>query len=285
MGLPSGAVRSLLVLSLGALAVTASARPPLPETARGVVILTVAFVSAWTTRSGLLLLAARKRLVPLDEKAPLHRLARTAGATAVLASLLAAPLVVTPSHWSRLPILAAAIVGIAAGAFFARRDDRPRRPRTSSRAAWLLADTAFPAGILAALMGVDVAFLRLHDAAQVSPGTAARHLAGSVFLYALLLGLGGLSKAFSEKAAGLVLVDEVTVQTPGPLVVGGMLGVGFLFAGPALLPTLSLTNLLGLKALVGFFAGGGLSLLGALQGQRLAARSAGMPPSSHEAPR
>lgn len=273
MSLPPGAPRLLVVLAVGVLVVAHSARPPLPLFARAFVVVTLAFVAAWSSRSGLLLLAARRGRLVVERGARPHRLFRAnlaAGALAVLSSL---PLLALPASFTRTPLLAAGALGVVVAlGLAARRDAHPKGPRPTTKASWLVVDTALPAAVLAALLGVSVAFLRLHDAALVSPGALGRHLGGTVFLYALLLGLGGLSKAYGERHAGLVLVDDVRTNAPGPITTGGVLGLTLLFAVPALVPPLPLETVLIVKAVVGFLAGGTLSLLGALQGCRLPRR-------------
>lgn len=273
MALPAGASRIVTVLAAGVVVVAASARPPLPAVPRAVLVLAIAFVAAWSARSALLLLAARRGVLVVERGAPTHRLSRACAGAGLVAVALAAPLLALPLAWARTPLLAAGALGIGAGALLARRRDHlPKGPRPTTKMAWLLVDTALPAAVLAALLGVSVAFLRLHDVGEVSPGALGRHLGGTVFLYALFLGLGGVAKAHGERAAGLVLVDDVTLRAPGPVSAGGLLGLALLFAVPALAPAVPLETVLVVKAAVGFLVGGALSFLGALQGCRLPRR-------------
>jgi hypothetical protein len=104
----------------------------------------------------------------------------------------------------------------------------------------------------------------------VTGASAARHIGGTTFLYAVLLGFGGFLKTYSEQNAGLVVVEKLTRAVPGPILTGGVIGVGIVLAGPWLLPDLPLVTLLGVKGACGFLIGGALSALGALQGARAA---------------
>jgi hypothetical protein len=232
------------------------------------VLAVVAAVAAWTARAGLLLSAARKGRIVVDGAAPTYRLASAGGIAALMALFLAVAMA-----WSLVPDAAAIVIagtaGASCGALLSRRDARPKGPRTTSPRAWLVVDTALPAGTLAALVSIAVGSGRLHAQGVVAPMETARHLAATTFAYALFLGLGGFAKAFSEKASGLVVVSASTkgrAPSPGPLLAGGVTGVLFLFIGPRVLPTLPLVDVLALKAVAGLLIGGALSYLGALQG-------------------
>jgi hypothetical protein len=269
--LPPGAPRLLLFLLLGVVAIAASARPPIAEDARRFALLVLAAVGGWTARSGLLLLAARKGALRVERGAPTHRLVRAAGLAALVGVAAAAPLLVAPARFTVAALIAAGLVGIGAGVLLAGRDTRTKGPRNASRFSWLVLDTALPAGALAALVGLAVALLRLPEAELVPPGALGRHLGGTVFLYAILLGLGGFAKGFGEKKAGLVLVAPLAVSAPGPVVVGGLLGLALLFGVPLFSPPLALATVIAWKGAGGFLLGGLLSLLGALAGARRAA--------------
>lgn len=266
---PWASLRFVVVLGVCAVVVASLARPPLDADARLFVLIVVASVAAWSARSGLLLLAARKDYVVLDTGAPTHRLAITAASAALLAAGAGAATSASPLD-DRAAIVAVGVAGALIGALLSRRDARPKGPRTTSRLAWLLVDTALPAGIIAALVSVAVGTARLHALDVVGPTETARHLAATTFAYAVFLGLGGFAKAFGEKKSGLVVVHAKQTSSPGPILVGGVAGVLLIFVGPRVLPTLPLADVLVLKATVGLVVGGALSLLGALQGARAA---------------
>lgn len=264
-----GAARPLAVLVLGLVVLVAGAAPPMPAGGGGALVI-VGAIAAWATRSTLFLAAVRRGRVSVVPSGRVHHLGRLAARAAVLSAAAALPLILTPPDHVRGALLAAGALGITLAAALDRRDRAPRMPRSTSRAAWLVADTALPAGALAAALGVCVATLNLHARAPVQPETLARHMAGSTFVYALLLGLGGFSKAWTEQRSGLVRVAPTSARVPGPIVTGLALGVGELFLVPVLVGPLPLESVLALKAMVGFCVGGGLCLLGALRGARAA---------------
>ncbi len=270
MKLPFGAGRVLGSLAVMSLLLAALARPPLPGVARVVVVLVVAALAALSARSSLLLIAARRGLLVVQEGAPRHRLLLVSVPAAAAGAVLGAPLLVLPAVHARFEVLVAGLLGALAGAGLALADDRPKGPRPTTRFSWLVLDTALPAGIVAASVGVCVAFLRLRNLDVVTPGELARHLGMTTFAYALLLGLAGFFKAYGEQSAGLVVVEKTAASLPGPVLAGAALGVTLLFAVPHLAPALPLRDALILKAAVGLVVGGGLSLLGALQGARAA---------------
>lgn len=266
---PWAALRFVVIFGVLAALVAALARPPLLPEARWFVLVVIAGVAAWSTRSGLLLLAARKQRLVLDTGAPTHRLAVASGTAALLGLGLGALLSLSAIP-DRSAIVVVGVGGALCGALLSRRDRRAKGPRVTSRLAWLLFDTALPAGIIAALVSVAIGTARLHALDVVGPTEIARHLAATTFAYAIFLGLGGFAKAFGEKKGGLVIVHAKQTSSPGPILVGGVAGVLLIFLGPRLLPSLPLVEVLVLKAGVGLLMGGALSLLGALQGARAA---------------
>jgi hypothetical protein len=272
--MPKGTIRVLASLALAILAVAAAAKPPLPDEARVVAVVVIAAVAALSSRSSLLLVAARKGSLTVDASAPKHRLLLETVPAALLGALLAAPLAMLPAVHARFEVLVAGVVGALSGvALAAARDKKPKAARTSTTFTWLVVDTALPAGVVATCFGVCLAFLRLHSKDVVEPGELARHLAGTLFVYAALLGLGGFFKAYGELSAGLVVVDTAKLPhaaVPGPVVVGGVLGLAALFAIPPLAPSLALDDVLAIKAVAGLVVGGGCSLLGAIRGARAA---------------
>lgn len=262
-------LRSVVVLGLCSAIVAALARPPLAPDARLLVLAVIASVAAWSARSSLLLLAARKQRLHVDASAPTHRLSVAAGAAA-LPALATGVLVWWSPLNDRAAIVLVGTLGALIGALLSRGDQRPKGPRKTLRISWLLLDTALPAGMIAALVSTAIGVARLHALATVSPAEIARHLAATTFAYAVLLGLAGYAKGFGEKKSGLVIVHAMRGRSPGPIVVGGIAGVLLIFVGPHVLPALSFGNVLVLKATVGMLGGGALSLLGALQGARAA---------------
>ena len=268
--LPYGAARVVLLIVVTSAILAGLARPPLPDAARTFVILVLAGVAALSARSSLLLLAARRGLLVVDAAAPRHRLLFASAPAALASAALALPLTLAPAEHARFAVLCAGVLGALVGAALATRDRRPKGPRPTSTSAWLVLDTALPAGVVAGLVGVTFGFLRLHALDVVQPGELARHLAGTTFAYALFVGLGGFYKAYGEQSAGLVVVTKLERAVPGPVLVGGVLGIALLIVVARAVPPLALKDALVVKAAVGFVAGATLSLLGALQGARAA---------------
>lgn len=237
-------------------------------------VLVVAAVSAWSARSGLLLLAARQGSLVVEDGARVHRLWMATLPAAVVAAALGGLTLVVPAGHTRFSVLVSGLLGVVVGAALSARDTRPRSARRTTRFRWLVVDTALPAGLIAAALGVSVAFLRLHSEAQVTPGILGRHLGATTVLYAVLLGLGGFAKAWSEQTAKLVVLPDheraTTPNAPGPLFVGVALGVAFIVVVPWVAPPLPLDVVLALKGALGMLLGGGLSLLGAVRGARAA---------------
>lgn len=263
-------IRIVVILAASAAVVAALARPPLPHGARLLVLSIVAAVAAWSARSALLLLGARKGRLVVATDAPTHRLTFATVPIAVGALALGAAMAYAPVP-DEVAIVVTGALAAVSGAFASHvRDTRAKGPRATSRAAWLLLDTALPAGLIAACVSVAVGTARLHALATIPATEIARHLAATTFAYAVFLGLGGFLKAYGEQSAGLVVVAKSTRSVPGPIVCGGVLGVALLFIGPRVLPALPLADVLLLKACAGVAVGGTLSLLGALQGARAA---------------
>lgn len=263
-------VRVVLLLAVAASIVAALSRPPLSQEARLFVLLVVASVAAWSARSALLLMRARKGLLVVQPEAPKHRLALATFPAAVAGLALGGAVAFAPIP-DVVAIVAVAVAGaLGAAALSHVRDPRAKGPRATSRIAWLLVDTALPAGVIAALVSVALGVARLHGASAVGGTEIARHLAATTFAYAFFLGLGGFLKAYGEQTSGLVVVEKSSRSVPGPIATGGILGVLLIFIGPRVLPALALDDVLVLKACAGLVVGGGLSLLGAMQGARAA---------------
>lgn len=263
-------VRVVVLLAICAGIVASLARPPLDQDARWFVLLVVAGVAAWSARSALLLMGARKGLLVVDASAPKHRLG-LATLPASIAGLAIGALVALTPVVDQVAIvvtgIACALVGVALSRM---RDAKAKGPRKTSRIAWLVVDTALPAGIIAALVSTALGLSRWHAMDAVGGTEIARHLAATTFAYSFFLGLGGFLKAYGEQTSGLVVVEKSSASVPGPIVAGGILGVVLIFVGPRVLPALPLQDVLVLKACVGLVVGGTLSLLGALQGARAA---------------
>lgn len=283
--LPPGGTRTLLVPALGAGALAASTEPQLPVGGAAVLVV-LASVAAWATRSSLILLRARRGLVVIDPRGRPHRLGVPAGVAAALGAAAGAVVATVPLGHAPLAVLLACVAGMAMSVLLTRADTAPRAPRRASLLTWLVIDTAVPAGFIAAAFGGCVAVLRLQDAAHIGPEVLGRHMAGTTFLYAVLLGTGGFSKAWTEQARGLVLVERTTLDVPGPVLVGLVIGVAQLFVVPVMVPAvvsavtptaaseLTFPAVLGLKMTMGFVVGGALSLLGAIRGARHASSGA-----------
>ena len=187
-----------------------------------------------------------------------------------MGAVLAVPLFFLGALHPRFEVLCAGLLGAAVGSLLALTDKRPKGPRATTLFAWLVLDTALPAGVVAALAGVCIAFLRLHAKDVVTPGELARHLGATTFLYALFMGLGGFFKAYGEQSSGLVVVKKTDGNVPSPLVVGGTIAIAFLLFIGRVVPPLPLVDVLVIKGTAGLFLGGGFSLLGAIQGARAA---------------
>lgn len=238
--------------------------------------------AAITMRATLFLRAARDgRLEPTAGGRP-HALWRLAPTSALAGVLVSAPALggaaLGASIGAPRASLSAGALAIAACAFWAAgrlvdRDlARAHAPRHRSFAGWLLVDTALPAGVAAALIGVAMAWTRLGHLDEIRPVTLARHLGATLLLYALLLGPAAALKVGRERLSGLVLpleparLPSVLMALPGPVVTGATLALATLLLGPLLLPAMSPAALLTWKAALGVGIGGLLALLGALRG-------------------
>ncbi len=242
-------------------------------------------VVAFATRQALVLLSARHHGVPLNDSAARYRLLRrtwpAAAAGAALGALVgracaAAALSLT------LSIALACGLGIGLACALTRVEPvRAASPRRTALLTYVLMDTALPAGVVAACVAWVVTTARFGALTVVPAGLFARHLASTTFLYAVFLGFGGFLKAFTEKRAGLLVTADAATRWPGPISVGAVVAVLFLFGGAWVLPSLALSDVLIIKVVVATFLGGGLSALGALQGLRAAsvAGAAGTPPT------
>lgn len=282
--LPRSAVLRLLaawlvVALVGALSVAsqhgAAARPEVVAGALSALGLLVGLGA----RSGLYLAAARRGQVRLDDGAPPHRLWRLAPLSVVVGLLSAAPVAAlgafaalkgAPRTGLVVGAVCVTLLGFKASVHLVERDlARPVRPRRTSLTAWLLADTVLPAASAAAAVGAGIGWLRLGALDAVPPSELSRHLAVTLFLYAALLGPAGALKAGRERLAGLVEAPVPARSLPGPVVVGGTLGVLVLALGPRLLPAMAPGDVIVMKAVLGGLVGGGLCLLGAWRGARV----------------
>lgn len=265
----------LLVSFAGALAVASPQGPTTPWLLAATTLWGA--LCATTTRSALLLGRARQGAAAVTKDAPPHRLWR-GGALALVAGAVlgaalggAASLFVAPSTWLGWSAL---FVGVSALAFStgamlaARALRRPRSQRSTTLVAWVLVDTALPAGVLASLVGLVIVRLRYGALEHVSGVELSRHLAVSLLLYGVLLGLAGGLKTAREKRAGLVDAPAPSFDPPGAIVTGATLGLVVLVVGPRALDGVVPETLMATKAALGLVAGTALCALGALKGAR-----------------
>lgn len=262
---------------LGALPVLAAvvARPPVPGLV--FVVAGLGAVLGFAGRSALLVLFLRRGLAKVSAGAPPSQplLGNLAGA--LLGAGVAAPVALLLESHGRAALALGGLVALLPAAALAwRTARRDQGPRTLTLARWLLVETALPSGLLAASAGAGAVWLRLHGTDMVPPGELARHLGGTVWLYALLLGLGSFLKARAELQSGLVLVAAAAPLPeragPGPILVGALVGTALLLSAP-LLPALPFATVLTMKTALGLVGGAGLSVLGALQGALATTRS------------
>lgn len=232
---------------------------------------------AATARSAWLLGGARKGSATVDESAPPHRLWRGGiGALlfgAVLGAAVGGVAAVLGSPRSGLGwwVLFAGTTALSypAGAYLGKRALlRPRSRRSTTTIAWVLFDTALPAGVFAALAGLLIATLRYGGDPSVSATEASRHVAVTLLSYGMLLGIAGGLKTAREKLAGLVDAPAPTWHPPGAIATGATLGLAVLVVGPRVLGEVPTETLVMTKAVLGLVVGTGLAALGALQGAR-----------------
>lgn len=265
-----------LVVSLaGAMAVSSPAPAELPWLLAATMLFGA--LTAATTRSALLLGGARKGAATVDQSAPPHRLWRGGVLALVVGALLgaavggAASLLERPTSWLGWGALFVGTTALAfpAGVVLGQRAlRRPRSPRSSTTLAWILLDTALPAGALAALAGALVVGLRYGSEPTVSGVEVSRHLALSLLLYGALLGVAGGLKTAREKLAKLVDAPAPSLEPPGAIATGATLGLVVLVVGPRVLGEVPTEVLVFSKAALGLMAGTGLCALGALRGAR-----------------
>jgi hypothetical protein len=263
-----------LLVALGGAFTLAPETDSFPSTAAlwGVGALWGAIVAVGA-RSGLLLGAARAGILRVRDDGQPHLLWRltplpaVVGVVAGAAAGAAATLVARGALSAWLVALGTATaLALAVGRVLHRGDvTRPRARRATTLLRWTLLGTALPAGVIAAIVGALIATLRFGDV-PVPPGELSRHLAATFWAYGLLLGTGGALKTGRERLGGLVDAPTPNRDPLPALHVGGGLGVAVLWLGPTLLPTLQPEALVGMKAALGFFVGGGLAWLGALRG-------------------
>jgi|GEM_PF-1886224 len=225
----------------------------------------------------------RHKAVRLDGDRP-HRLQNLLGgafgvatAAAVAGGGVAFGLAqVTGAHlWVSMP--ACVVVGLALARQSTTWMPLPDavQPRSTTLPALLLS-TGLPTGIIASVLSVFVAYVRVYGRAEVGPSFVSKHLALTFVLYGVLLGLSAFVKVYAELTSGAVVVDrEAPERLPGPGAVAGVLAIFLLVIGPRVLPALAVTTFLSAKAVVGFVLGGGLSALGGWRGASAAVH--GMP--------
>lgn len=143
----------------------------------------------------------------------------------------------------------------------------PRRARAVRRGRWrwLLLESALPSAVIAGGVGAVVGHVRYGLVDVVAPGGLSRTLAGTTLCY-LMLGFGAFMKAHHERKSGLVVVDEAALPAPAFFFVGLAIAAAVALGGPWLLPALSGESVSVVKGVFGVVVGGGLSLLGALNG-------------------
>lgn len=256
--------------------------PPLagPHTAAWLLLL--ALVSGVAIRATLYLRAAREGLLALSAEGPPHALWRLAPSSALVGMVAGGPTLGAAACGAALGAPRVSLVLGALGvvgcvfpavAGLVRRDlGRTHTPRTRGPAGWLLVDTALPAGLAAALIGIAMAWTRLGHLEEIRPLPFSRHLGATLLLYATLLGPAAALKTGRERLAGLVRLPAGASlpaglrRMPGPVITGSIMALVSLVVGPHLLPALSLASLLLWKGVLGIIVGGGLALLGALRG-------------------
>lgn len=229
-------------------------------------------------RTSLYLAGARAGAVPLDPSSPPHHLWRFLPGSIALGLVLMLPalgLYVT-ARYIGVPqegvvagaVLVVLVSGVATRKRVTRDLARAQSPRHTTLFRWIVLDTALPAGILAAFVGTGIGWIRLGQLEEITPSQLSRHLAVNIFVYAFFLGLAGALKTGRERLSGLVIAPRIEGDSPGPLGVGGFLGVLVLAGGPTLFPSCSPTVMLAIKALLGFLVGGVLCGLGAWNGAK-----------------
>jgi hypothetical protein len=212
--------------------------------------------------------AARAGRVVVDAVAPQwHPVLRAWGQGLVAAVLVIAVCFATrPTSWHALVV--AGFVGVAVGAVVRVPVRASAKHRTAWR--WVL-EGAVPTAVVAAGLGVVVAATRFGFGGDHAAGAVSRALAGT-FVFDALLAIGGFSRAFSEAKSGLVVSDVTALPAaPSPLLAALGVSAAVVLVGPVVLPTLSGSTVIAVKALGGAFVGGALSLIGAVRGARAAA--------------
>ncbi len=139
------------------------------------------------------------------------------------------------------------------------------RPIRRRRWRWLILESALPSAVIAGCVGAVVGHVRYGEVDVVAPGGLSRTLAGTTLCY-LMLGFGAFMKARHEHESGLVVVDDPAIDAPAFFFVGMSLAAATALAGPWVIPALSGESVSVVKGVFGVVVGGGLSLLGALNG-------------------
>ncbi|MFZ9887924.1 MAG: hypothetical protein ACO3JL_10520 [Myxococcota bacterium] len=201
--------------------------------------------------------------------APSLAVGATLGSVAAFA-LGATFVTITPSLLFLLFFSTSAVSSLC-GLALSRRDLRLIwRRRETTMAAWVWLDTALPAGVFAAGFAVVLAQLRF-PVGPVAVGDAARHAAGTVLLYGVLLGVPAAMKTARESRAGLVQATTSHLVKFSPVAFSGTVGLLTLIIVPQVVDAIDASTFAVAKGALGLGIGTVAAALGALRG---AARSA-----------
>lgn len=271
----------LLLAMVGALALDPRSGPASAHAAQILAAAAWGVVVTLGGRTGLFLRAARDGQVPVTETGRVWRmwhLTVTALPAALVSGAIVAALVfavrfIAPNWVFLLGIPAGtALVLHGTARVFAADVTTPRKPRRTTLWRWILLDTALPAALVTAPVSAGFAYLRLY-AERVPPVALSRHLALTLTLYGVCLGMVGFFKTYTEKQAGLVVVAPPLPSAPGPFALAAIAAVAVLILGPRALPSVTGDVVVALKAAFGFFGGGLCAALGGLKGANASASS------------
>lgn len=246
------------------------------STEMGVCLVCGAILVGLGAQSALFLGLARRGRITLVPESRTYRLWKFAPGAASWGLLGGLPgigvgLLVASWGWPQLGLFAGATLVVLGGFWMLSRKllrdlHQSWTPREDSHAAWLIWDTALPAGLLAAALAAGIAWLRLGHLEWVSGPTLARHLGGTLLLYSFLLGPTGAIKVGRERLSGVVKAPDIERNWPGPIVAGGVCSLLMLVLGPRWLPQLALANAIMVKITFSAVFGSSLAYLGALRG-------------------
>lgn len=242
----------------------------------GLCLLCGALLSGMGSQSALFLGLARRGEVPLRPGAAPYRLWKLAPKAVLWGLVGGVPGISAGVLFAWLGAMQWGLfVGanlVVLGAFWVQRRKVLRdlrriwSSRSDSLTAWLVFDTALPAGLLAAALAAGIAWLRLGHLDWVPASTLSRHLGATLLLYSFLLGPGAAIKVGRERLSGLVKAPETERILPGPIIAGGVCSLLLLVLGPRLLPTLAFSDVLLLKITFSGCFGACLAYLGARRG-------------------